>query len=101
MFINMLKYKCRLKGINLVCVEESYTSKVSFLDNDPLPTLKVENKSNFSGSRISRGLYRDSKGQLINADVNGSFNIIRKEVCDVDLQPADRGFVFNPVKVSF
>ena len=100
-FINMLKYKCRLKGINIICVEESYTSKTSFLDDDPLPSLKDENKSVFSGSRISRGLYRDSKGQLINADVNGSYNIIRKEVCDVDLQPADRGFVFNPFKVSF
>ena len=101
MFINMLKYKCRLKGINLVCVEESYTSKASFLDNDPLPALKDGNKYNFSGSRISRGLYRNSKGQLVNADVNGSYNIIRKEVCDVVLQPSDRGFVFNPVKVSF
>ena len=100
MFINMLKYKCRLKGINVVCVEESYTSKASFLDNDHLPTLKDGSKSNFSGSRISRGLYRDSKGQLINADVNGSYNIIRKEVCDVVLQPADRGFVFNPFKVN-
>ena len=61
MFINMLKYKCRLKGINVVCVEESYTSKASFLDNDPLPTLKDGNKYSFSGSRINRGLYRDSK----------------------------------------
>ena len=100
MFINMLRYKCRLKGINVVCVEESYTSKASFLDSDPVPTLKDKEVA-FSGSRVSRGLYCDSKGQLLNADVNGSFNIIRKEVCDVVLQPADRGFVFNPVKVSF
>ena len=100
-FINMLKYKCRLNGINIICIEESYTSKASFLDNDPIPTFKDGNKSVFSGSRVSRGMYRDSKGQLINADVNGSYNIIRKEVCDVYLQPTDRGFVFNPFKVSF
>ena len=100
MFINMLKYKCQLKGINVVCVEESYTSKSSFLDNDPIPTLKYKEVA-FSGSRVSRGLYRDSKGQFLNADVNGSFNIIKKEVCDVVLQPTDRGFMFNPFKVSF
>ena len=100
MFISMLKYKCQLKGINVVCVEESYTSKASFLDNDHIPTLK-DKEVVFSGSRVSRGLYRGSKGQLLNADVNGSFNIIRKEVCDVVLQPTDRGFMFNPFKVSF
>ena len=100
MFIKMLKYKCQLKGINVVCVEESYTSKASLLDNDPVPTPKDKGVV-FSGSRVSRGLYRDSKGQLLNADVNGSFNIIRKEICDVVLQPTDRGLVFNPFKVSF
>lgn len=39
-------------------------------------------------------------GRLINADINGSYNIMRKEVGDVSL-PADRGFVFNPIKISF
>lgn len=104
MFINMLKYKCRLKGINIVYIEEHYTSKSSFLDSDPIPSLKVE-KVNFSGQRIKRGLYRSSNGSIINADVNGSFNILRrfvlKEVGDVSLLPTDRGFVFNPVRISF
>jgi putative transposase len=104
MFINMLKYKCRLKGINIVCIKESYTSKSSFLDSDSIPSLKDENIS-FSGKRIKRGLYRSSTGYTINADVNGSFNILRKfvlkEVGDVDLLPADRGFVFNPIRISF
>lgn len=99
MFINMLKYKCRLKGINIICVEEYYTSKASFLDHDPIPNLTA-NKPHFSGIRVDRGLYRDSKGQHINADVNGSYNIIRKEVDNVAI-PVDRGFVFNPVKISF
>jgi putative transposase len=104
MFINMLKYKCRLNGINIVCIEESYTSKSSFLDSDPIPSLKDE-KVNFSGQRIKRGLYRSSNGSIINADVNGSFNILRrfvlKEVGDVSLLPTDRGFVFNPIRISF
>ena len=51
-FIAMLQYKCRLKGINVLLREESYTSKSSFLDNDPLT--KTES---YSGKRIKRGLY--------------------------------------------
>lgn len=104
MFTNMLKYKCRLKGINVVCIEEPYTSKSSFLDSDPIPSLK-DKKVNFSGQRIKRGLYRSRNGSIINADVNGSFNILRrfvlKEVGDVSLLPTDRGFVFNPIRISF
>jgi putative transposase len=56
-------------------VEESYTSKVSFLDREP-----VEKREVYSGSRISRGLFRASDGRLIHADVNASFNIIRKAI---------------------
>ena len=104
MFINMLKYKCRLNRINIVCIEEPYTSKSSFLDSDPIPSLKNE-KINFNGKRIKRGLYRSGSGSIINADINGSFNILRKfvlkEVGDVDLLPTDRGFVFNPIRISF
>ena len=97
--INQLRYKCRLVGINVICREESYTSKSSFLDRDPIPNLK-DDKISFSGERIKRGLYRSGSGRLINADVNGSYNIMRKEVGDVAL-PADIGFVFNPIKISF
>ena len=94
-FISMLQYKCRLKGINVLLREESYTSKSSFLDKDPLT--KIES---FSGKRIKRGLYRTKNGTLINSDVNGSLNILRKEVWDVSLPP-DRGFVLNPYKLTF
>ena len=94
-FISMLQYKCRLKGINVLLREESYTSKSSFLDSDPLT--KTES---FSGKRIKRGLYRTKNGTLINSDVNGSLNILRKEVWDV-LLPPDRGFVLNPYKLTF
>ena len=97
--INQLKYKCKLVGINVICREESYTSKSSFLDRDPIPNLK-DDKISFSGERIKRGLYKSGSGRLINADVNGSYNIMRKEVGDVSL-PVDRGFVFNPIKINF
>lgn len=80
-FIQMLTYKAELVGITVKLTEESYTSKASLLDLDPLP-IRDPNKSNeqhhFSGKRIKRGLYRASDGCLINADINGSGNIIRK-----------------------
>ena len=77
--IEMLCYKGELMGIKVVVVEESYTSQSSFLDFDPLPTYG-EKKPFFSGKRIKRGLYRTATGKLINADVNGSYNCIRKHL---------------------
>ena len=105
MFINQLKYKCQLEGINVVEQEESYTSKVSFFDNDFIPVYG-QNDELFksSGKRIKRGLFKTSNGLLINADINGSLNIMRKylnEVCDEIISPANRGLVMNPVKIQF
>src|SRR5712692_1039300 len=79
-FIQMLTYKAELVGIRVQITEESYTSKASFLDLDPLPvrTSGDETKHTFSGKRIKRGLYRASNGREINADINGAGNIIRK-----------------------
>ena len=70
-------------GIASVLYEESYTSKSSFLDGDPVPTYGENTKKQgktvtFSGTRVKRGLYRSKNGTLINADVNGACNIIRK-----------------------
>ena len=105
MFINQLKYKCQLEGINVIEQEESYTSKVSFFDNDFIPVYG-QNDELFksSGKRIKRGLFKTSNGLLINADINGSLNIMRKylnEVCDDLISPANRGLVMNPVKIQF
>ena len=105
MFINQLKYKCQLEGINVIEQEESYTSKVSFFDNDFIPVYG-QNDELFksSGKRIKRGLFKTSNGLLINADINGSLNIMRKylnEVCDEIIFLANRGLVMNPVKIQF
>ena len=80
LFISMLEYKCALEGIYVDFVDESYTSKASFLDKDEIPTYKKNNKRQytFSGKRIKRGLYVTSNKTQINADVNGSLNILRK-----------------------
>lgn len=75
-----LKYLCNEYGIALKIQEESYTSKADFLANDEIPKYdsKVEKKYHFSGKRITRGQYQSSTGVVLNADVNGSFNIMRK-----------------------
>lgn len=93
--IHQLKYKGKLEGINVVEVEEGYTSKCSFLDNEAL-----ERHERYCGKRIHRGMFKSSKGIMLNADVNGSFNIMRKYLkCNCDaVMPADAGFVYNPVK---
>ena len=72
-FVQQLEYKCKLEGINVILTEESYTSKCSFLDNEPL-----QKKDSYLGKRISRGLFKSSTNKLINADLNGSLNILRK-----------------------
>lgn len=81
-FIEQLRYKCQLHGISVIVQEESYTSKASFLDNDNIPVYGETENPKFSGRRIKRGLYRAGSGQLINADVNGSYNIMRKGLID-------------------
>lgn len=73
--IDMLEYKCKLQGITIIINEESYTSKCSFIDGE-----QVSRKEFYLGKRIKRGLYKSSTGKLINADLNGSLNILRKVI---------------------
>ena len=75
-----LKYLCKLYGIRYIEQEESYTSKASFFDNDPLPVYNADNPQSyqFSGRRITRGQYRTAAGYILNADINGALNILRK-----------------------
>ena len=75
---NQLLYKGLLNGIDVVFTEESYTSKASFFDKDELPIYGESDHNDFSGRRINRGLYKDSKGNIWNADLNGAANIMRK-----------------------
>ncbi len=81
-FIDMLTYNATLVGIQVEVQEESYTSKASFLDLDPIPTYKPDDEIeySFSGKRMGRRnrLYRAKNGKIICADVNGSYNILRK-----------------------
>lgn len=89
MFLSQLEYKLNAVGIHFVKVEESYTSQSSFLDNDTIPTYGDKDIPKFSGKRIARGLYKSSQGILINADVNGAVNILRKH-CDLPMNLTHR-----------
>ena len=78
-FLMILKNLCIKNNIHIIFREESYTSKASFLDGDEIPTYKEKYEYTFSGKRIQRGLYQTKDGIIINADINGASNIIRKE----------------------
>ena len=97
-----LEYLCELNGIMFVKQEESYTSKASFWDRDDLPVYQSgqDESYTFSGKRIHRGMYRTKEGKLLNADVNGALNILRKSNV-VDLTVLyDKGAVNTPVRLS-
>lgn len=96
--ISYLEYKCELAGIEIVTHEESYTSKC-----DSLAFEAIGKHENYLGKRKKRGLYQSSIGKLINADVNGALNIMRKVVDDSSnyvQRIIDRGLLFNPVRIK-
>ncbi|MBW4631317.1 MAG: IS200/IS605 family accessory protein TnpB-related protein [Iphinoe sp. HA4291-MV1] len=97
--IHQLKYKAELVGIKVILTEESYTSKASFLDLDTIPTYRRGIKHTFSGKRIQRGMYKSQSGMLINADVNGSYNIIRKAIPNAFANGIE-GVVVHPVRLN-
>ena len=96
-----LEYLCKLYSLRFVEQEESYTSKSSFFDMDILPKFEVDKPQPYSflGKRIKRGLYQTSKGYILNADVNGALNILRKSnVVDLEVLYS-RGVVDTPARI--
>ena len=86
MLKSMIESKSNEYGIAVIRQEESYTSKASFLDLDFIPVYSKEEpdkKYRFSGRRTHRGLYKSKSGTLMNADINGAANILRKAGYDV------------------
>ena len=106
-FIDMITYKASLVGIRVEIREESYTSKASFLDLDPIPDYKPNDEEVhiFSGKRIGRRnrLYRTKDGRKICADVNGAYNILRKSKPNVFAEAGSKGlagYVVHPSRLA-
>lgn len=95
--VNKIKYKAELAGLKVIMVNESYTSGCSAID------LEEINKANYNKSRrIERGLFRTNAGILINADVNGALNILRKYIKGIPkaVQTArDNGRLDSPLRI--
>lgn len=93
--INKIIYKAENIGLNVIVTEESYTSGTSFLDNE-LPI-----KENYKKERrIFRGLFKTNKGRLINADVNGSLQIMKKVFSNAFDSYEIEGLGLTPIKVG-
>jgi len=105
--IQQIQYKAKLIGIVVTTEEESYTSKCSALDLEEIG--KHEDHA-YAGKRVKRGLFKTALGILINADVNGALNILRKVIGDNFLKPfiekvarliPSSGYLCYPFKVCF
>lgn len=103
-FKDILEYKARSKGIELLREEESYTSKTSFIDLEPM-----KHQDKYLGKRTKRGIFRTKEGILINSDINGAANILRKylerngkfkEWKDLYFKEASKGIVNYPRKLN-
>ena len=101
--IQMLTYKANLLGIEVTVREESYTSVASFLSLDPIPNYGDKNAKQvkFSGYRESRGMYKQKGVKTrINADVQASYNLLRKEIPEIFTRRGIEGCVVRPVRVT-
>lgn len=95
--IDMLRYKCTMCGINFIEQEESYSSKCDALSRE-----EICKHDTYYGKRVKRGLFQSGSGKLINADVNGALNIMRKVVGDSSLigEIINSGWLFQPKKLN-
>ena len=94
-FANIINYKCQLEGIKVVFHEESYTSKCSFFDKESIRKHDV-----YMGKRIKRGLFKTATGRLINADVNGAYNIMKKAIPNVIKTDGIEDFGVSPLVLT-
>ncbi|MBP3732675.1 MAG: transposase, partial [Bacilli bacterium] len=67
---SLLDYKLKLAGIELIKVNEAYSSSCS--PNSPLVDKRFANKAN----RVYRGLFKEGNN-VFNADIVGAYNIMR------------------------
>lgn len=92
--VEIIRYKCLLIGIEVILHEESYTSKCSFFDMEV-----IGKHENYVGKRMKRGLFRTGQGVFINADINGSYNIMKKAIPNAFVNGIE-GLGVNPTVVT-
>ena len=92
LLINMLRYKIEEKGGVLVELNEAYTSKCSFLDNE-----EICKHEEYKGKRVKRGLFLSSEGKALNADINGSLNILKR---GIGFSFKVENEIFRPTKID-
>lgn len=92
LLINMLKYKIEERGGQLIEINESYTSKCSFLDNE-----EVCKHETYKGKRVKRGLFLSSDKKALNADINGSLNILKR---GIGFSFMVKNNIFRPEKID-
>lgn len=93
--LDQIRYKSEMIGISFTTVDESFTSKCSFLDGEP-----VGKHENYLGKRIARGLYKSNKGIVIHADVNAGYNIIKKAFPNAISADGIGGVGFHPYSLA-
>ena len=92
LLINMLRYKIEEKGGQLIELNEAYTSKCSFLDNE-----EICKHETYKGKRMKRGLFLSENNKALNADINGSLNILKRGMkFDFDF----KNCFFRPEKID-
>jgi len=114
--VEKLQYKASLAGIKVVLIEESYTSKCSLLDKE-----SIEHHENYVGTRgvwrqidnakfqqkhgkngkVCHGLFKTATGRVVNSDVNGAYNILRKAFPKALAVDGIEGRGLVPIAVKF
>ena len=92
LLINMLRYKIEEKGGVLVELNEAYTSKCSFLDNE-----EICKHESYKGKRVKRGLFLSENKKALNADINGSLNILKR---GIGFSFMVKNEIFRPTKID-
>jgi IS605 OrfB family transposase len=119
-FIKMMFYKGRNNGIKVKECNESYTSKCDALNLEEIGFHKIysgerrprtiRGKKKETRIKGCRGLFQSALGVLINADVNGAINIMRKgtrdrpellEAVEDRIRRINYGQVCNPIRRQY